>query len=105
MDIAPDRESGRTTTAVRIGAVRTKLLIAAILSLEVVLVIGYFRDLVIAGCLVAGAVWFAADACWLWQERPYSAKTMKLFMYAWNAAAVLLIAWDYSRATLTRAVH
>src|SRR5713226_1015757 len=28
MDIAPDREAGRKTTAVRIGAVRTKLLIA-----------------------------------------------------------------------------
>ena len=105
MDIAPDRESGRTTTAVRIGAVRTKLLIAASLSLEAALVVGYFHDLVIAGFLVAGVFWFVSDACWLWKERQYSTKTMKLFMYAWNGAAVLLIAWDYSQATLIRAAH
>ena len=105
MDIAPDREAGRTTTAVRIGAVRTKFVIAAILSVEAALVVSYFQDFAIAGFLAAGAVWFVADACWWWQERPYSAKTMKLFMYAWNAAAVLLIVWDYSHATLIRAVH
>lgn len=105
MDIVPDRESARTTTAVRIGAVRTKLLIAAFLALEVALVVGYFHDFVIAGFLLAGVFWFVTDACWLWQERPYSAMTMKLFMYAWNAAAVLLIAWDYSHATLLHAAH
>jgi 4-hydroxybenzoate polyprenyltransferase len=44
MDIAPDRESGRTTTAVRIGAVRTKLMIAVFLGVEAALVAGYFQD-------------------------------------------------------------
>lgn len=102
MDIVPDRESGRTTTAVRIGAVRTKLLMAVFLIAEVALVTRYFHDRVIAGFLALGAAWFVADALWLWRNRPYSPKVMTMFMWMWNAAALLLIAWDYTQATLTR---
>jgi 4-hydroxybenzoate polyprenyltransferase len=102
MDLVPDRESGRTTTAVRIGAVRTKLLMAVFLSVEVALVTVYFHDRVIAGFLALGALWFVADALWLWRNEPYSPKVMTLFMWMWNAAALLLIAWDYTQGTLTR---
>ncbi len=102
MDIVPDREAGRTTTAVRIGTVRTKLLMAVFLSVEVALVNLYFHDRVIAGFLAAGALWFVADALWLWRNKPYSRKVMTLFMWAWNVAALLLIVWDYTQATLTR---
>ena len=105
MDIVPDRESGRTTTAVRIGAVRTKLLMAVFLSVEVALVTRYFHDRVIGGLLAAGAVWFVADALWLWRNKPYSRKVMTLFMWMWNAAAVLLIIWDYVQGTLTRSAR
>ena len=102
MDIVPDRESGRTTTAVRIGAVRTKLLIAVFLTMEVALITRYFHDRVIAAFLAAGVVWFVADALCLWRNKPYSRKVMTLFMWMWNAAALLLIAWDYMQETLTR---
>ena len=44
MDIAPDRLSGRRTTATCIGTVGAKGLIAAFLCLESVLVYVYFRD-------------------------------------------------------------
>lgn len=104
MDIVPDRTSGRITTAVRIGAVRTKLLIAALLGVEAALVATYFQDPVISGFLAAGVLWFLADAQWFWRNKPYRPNMMKLFMWVWNAAAVLLILWDYLRATLTRAV-
>jgi 4-hydroxybenzoate polyprenyltransferase len=102
MDIAPDRESGRNTTAVRIGAMRTKLLIAVFLSGEAALVAVYFKDLLIAGFLAAGVLWFVADAWWLSRNSMYSPNTMKLFMWLWNAAAVLLILWDYAYGGLTR---
>jgi 4-hydroxybenzoate polyprenyltransferase len=103
MDISPDRESGRTTTAVRIGAVRTKLLIAAFLSVEAALVARYFLDPLVAGFLVAGVLCFVVDACWFSRNSLYSPKMMKLFMWIWNAAAVLLILWDYSYGTFTLA--
>jgi len=101
MDIGPDRASGRRTTATEIGAVRSKLLIAAILGAECALVSWYFRDPVIGGFLLAGAVWFIADATWLWRDRAYSPQAMKLFMWAWNGAALLGILWDYRSASLT----
>jgi len=104
MDIPPDRQSGRTTTAVRIGAVRTKLLIAAFLSVEAALVVGYFQDPVISCFLTAGVLWFVTDGLWLSRNKPYTPRMMKLFMWIWNAAAVLLILWDYAFATLTRDV-
>lgn len=103
MDIVPDRAAGRATTAVRIGAVRTKLLMAVFLCVEVALVAFYFRDRVIAGFLAAGVLWFVADAFWLWRNKPYSPQMMKLFMLMWNAAALLLIVWDYMQGTLTLA--
>jgi len=102
MDTVPDRESGRTTTAVRIGAARTKLLMAIFLIVEVALVTRYVHDRVIAGFLALGAAWFIADALWLWRNKPYSPKVMTLFMWMWNAAALLLIVWDYTQSTLTQ---
>jgi 4-hydroxybenzoate polyprenyltransferase len=102
MDIVPDRESARTTTAVRIGAAPTKLLMAVFLSVEVALVTRYFHNRVIAGFLALGALCFVADALWLWRNKPYSRKVITLFMWMWNAAAVLLIVWDYMREPLTK---
>jgi 4-hydroxybenzoate polyprenyltransferase len=102
MDIVPDREAGRTTTAVQIGAMRTKLLMAVFLSVEVALLTCYFHNRVIGSFLAAGALWFVADALWLWRNKPYSRKVMMLFMWIWNVAAVLLIVWDYMQGTLTR---
>lgn len=101
MDIGPDRATGRVTTAVRIGAVNTKFLIAALLSVEAMLVGMYFHDVVVTGFLACGVVWFMADAGWVWKNNPYSPRLMKTFMLAWNAAALLGILWDYSRATLS----
>src|SRR5260370_13005183 len=101
MDIVPDRESGRTTTAVRIGAVRTKLLMAVFLSMEVALLTRYFHDRVIGGFLAAGAVWFVADALWLWRIKPYSRKVRTLFMWIWNAAALFFVFWDFIPWPLT----
>jgi 4-hydroxybenzoate polyprenyltransferase len=105
MDIVPDREAGRTTTAVQIGAVPTKLLIAVFLGAEVGLITGYFHDRVIGGFLAAGTVWFVSDALWLWRKRPYSPKVMTLFMWTWNVAAVLLIVWDYVQGSFTRSAR
>jgi 4-hydroxybenzoate polyprenyltransferase len=102
MDIVPDRESARITTAVRIGAAPTKLLMAVFLCVEVALVARYFHHRVIAGFLALGALCFVADALWLWRNKPYSRKVITLFMWMWNAAAVLLIVWDYMREPLTK---
>jgi 4-hydroxybenzoate polyprenyltransferase len=105
MDIEPDRRSGRHTTATLIGAVRSKLLIAAILCVETVLVYVFFGDLVITGFLSLGAAWFLLDATLIWKNRMYSSTQMRLFMWGWNVAAFAGMFWNWSMGSLTHVRH
>ncbi len=104
MDIEPDRLTGRRTTATVIGRVRAKFLIAAFLCVETTLVRNYFRDWIITGFLAFGALWFLVDATLLWKRRAYSPKEMRLFMWGWNAAALLGMFWNWTHGTLTHVV-
>jgi len=105
MDAGPDRLSGRRTTATLIGAVPSKLLIAAILCVETVLVYVSFGDLVITGFLALGAAWFLLDATVIWRNRPYSPTEMRLFMWGWNAAAFAGMFWNWMKGSLLHARH
>ena len=102
MDIAPDRISGRRTTATVLGAIPAKLLIAAMLCIESVLIYLQFHDLWISGALAFGALWFMLDALALWRNRPYSLREMRLFLFLWNAIALCSIPWVWTTASLTR---
>jgi 4-hydroxybenzoate polyprenyltransferase len=101
MDIVPDQRSGRNTTATQIGAVRAKLLIAAILCVETVIVYWFFHAAVIAGFLGAGIVWLVLDATVVWKARAYTPAQMRAFMWAWNGAAVAGMCWNWLTASLT----
>ncbi len=103
MDIAPDRLSGRRTTATQVGAVPAKRLIAVLLGIESLLVYTFFGDAVIAGFLGAGAVWFVVDAHFLWKNHAYTPTEMRIFMWAWNAASVAGIYWNWAKATFVHA--
>lgn len=105
MDIVPDQAIGRRTTATMLGPVRTKLLIGAILCVECAWIARYFRDWPILIFLGAGVAWFLCDSLLLWKERPYRQQTMRVFMLAWNAAAVAGIAWNFTHHTLTQAAR
>ena len=104
MDIEPDRMSGRRTTGTFIGRQPAKILIAAFLCVEGSLVLVFFRDFVIGGFLAAGALWFFLDAAVLWKNRSYSSTTMRVFMWVWNAAALLGMIWNWTQNSLTQ-VH
>jgi len=104
MDIEPDRLSGRRTTATAIGRVRAKFLIAGIMCIETILVWTYFRDSIITGFLVLGVFWFLTDATLLWKDRAYRPREMRLFLWGWNAAALLGMFWSWSHSTLTQVV-
>lgn len=103
MDIAPDRLSGRHTTATQIGAVHAKHLIAALLIIEALLVYAFFRSVPIAGLLGVGAVWFIVDAQLVWKNHAYTPKQMRAFMWAWNAASLAGIYWNWATETFTHA--
>lgn len=102
MDLSPDRQSGRRTTATVIGAVPSKLLISAMLIGEAFLIYSHYGDRWISSALVFGAVWFLLDALLLWRDRPYSLRAMKCFLLGWNAIALGSMGWMWSNAPLVR---
>ncbi len=102
MDVEPDRQAGRRTTATAIGIVPAKLLAALFLLAEAALVELSFHDALIAAALALGGGWFILDALVLWRDRLYRPAQMRFFLLGWNAAAVLSLAWVWATATLTR---
>jgi 4-hydroxybenzoate polyprenyltransferase len=100
MDLEPDRSIGRRTTAVVIGRVRAKLLMAVFLAAETVLVYVFFRDPVLNGFLLASAAWFVLDATLVWRSRPYTPAQMRFAMLAWNAIALGSMPWVWWKASL-----
>lgn len=101
MDIEPDRLSGRHTTATQIGPVASKFLIATVLCVESALVYFYFQDQVVAGFLALGTIWFLLDATVIWKNRNYSPVEMRLFLWGWNAVAVIGMLWNGNKDSLT----
>lgn len=101
MDLEPDRSVGRRTTAVAIGRVQAKFLIAGILAIETVLVYAFFHDLVLDSFLLASALWFVLDATIWWRGRPYTPGQMRFAMLAWNAVALISLPWVWWTAKLT----
>lgn len=101
MDLEPDRSVGRQTTAVVIGRVPAKLLIAVFLLAETVLLYIFFRDFVLTGFLLASGLWFILDATLLWRNRPYTPAQMRFAMIAWNAIALGSMPWVWWKASLT----
>ena len=104
MDVQPDRQAGRRTTATTIGIVPAKLLTALFLLAEAALVYGSFRDALVAAGLALGGGWFLLDALVLWRNRLYRPAQMRFFLLGWNAAAVGSLGWIWSTAALTRPV-
>lgn len=100
MDLEPDAASGRRTTAVVIGRVRAKLLIAVLLFAETALVYLFFRDVVLSVFLLASGAWFVLDATALWRSRPYTPGQMRFAMLAWNVIALGSMPWVWWKASL-----
>ena len=101
MDIEPDRQARRTTTATVIGPIPGKLLIAGMLALECALLYASLHNRWISTALGCGAGWFLLDATVLWRDRPYTLIEMRGFMLVWNAVAIGSMAWVWSTAPFT----
>ncbi len=101
MDLEPDREAGRKTTAVWLGRLATKYLMAGLMAVECLLVFE-IGDGVIASFLAMGALWFLVDAGLLFGSRPYPGFLMRLFLIGWNAAAVVSAPWVWVHGSFAR---
>jgi len=95
MDIEPDREAGRCTTATILGMKKTKLLIIAIVAVEVGLLFFVYKDFIFGGMLAIGLLWLLLDLFWVYKSQTYTIQQMKLFGMLSNlvALASMIYVW------------
>ena len=93
MDIEPDLQAGKRTTATIIGRKKTKLLMLLLLTIEVFILWFWFKDYVLAGFLGLFTTWLILDVFIFFKDKPYTVAQMKLFGFAMNVSAILSMAW------------
>jgi hypothetical protein len=101
MDIVPDRDAGRRTTAVILGVRPSKFIVATVLLIESALVLHYFKNIIIGASLAAMAAWFLLDALVLWRDRHYTTPQMRFFLIGWNVIALASMVWIWRTAALS----
>ena len=100
MDIEPDRQSGRTTTATILGMKKTKLLIIAIVAGEIILLLAIFKDYIFGGMLVLALIWLLLDLFVIYKTQTYTLAQMKLFGLLSNVVAIVSMAYVWYSACL-----
>ncbi len=93
MDIAPDRQAGRQTTATRLGVRTTKWLIIAIVALEAGLMLLLFEEWYFGGFLCLAMLWLLLDVLVLYKTTSYRVEQMKLFGLLSNVVAIGTMAY------------
>lgn len=100
-DVAPDRDAGRRTTAVVLGVGRTKLLIAAFLVSEAVLVATAIGSPVVALFLAFAALGFVLEFA-VNRGRALSEPQLRGALLAWNGVALVSLPWVLGGGLLPR---
>lgn len=89
MDIEPDRNSGRKTTATLLGMRATKLIIIGIVAAEVSLLFWVFQEWIFGGMLSIGLLWLILDLLFIFKTQTYTLNQMKLFGILSNIIAFI----------------
>lgn len=100
MDIEPDLESGKKTTATILKRTNAKWLMFVLLMIEAFLVWFWFQDMVLASFLGLFSIWLLFDLLVFFKDRPYTVKQMKFFGVAINISALLSMLWVLYNGTL-----
>ncbi len=100
MDIEPDLESGKKTTATILKRTNAKWLMFVLLMIEAFLVWFWFQDMVLASFLGLFSIWLLFDLLVFFKDRPYTVKQMKFFGIAINISALLSMLWVLYNGTL-----
>lgn len=102
MDIIPDQKAGRNTTAILLGMKKTKLLIIAIVSLEVLLLFYAYEDYVFGGLLALAIVWLLIDLFLVFKTATYTLTQMKLFGLLSNLIALFSMGYVWYSGCLLK---
>lgn len=101
MDVEPDQRAGRLTTAVLLGVVPTKILVAFLVIVEAILIGAIFQDHWLATFLALGAAWLIVDI-FIFGDRSYTHNQFLCFGAALNVGGFGSMAWIWFSGTLTR---
>jgi 4-hydroxybenzoate polyprenyltransferase len=102
MDIEPDRQSGRKTTATELGMKKTKLIIIGIVLTEVLILTICFQEFIFGGMLALALVWLLLDLFFIFKTNRYTVPQMQLFGFTSNVVALASMAYVwYSGCLLT----
>jgi 4-hydroxybenzoate polyprenyltransferase len=93
MDIEPDRQAGRKTTATALGMKKTKLIIIGIVLTEVLILILCFQEFIFGGMLAMALVWLVLDLFFIFKTNRYTVSQMQLFGLTSNIVAVASMAY------------
>jgi 4-hydroxybenzoate polyprenyltransferase len=89
MDIEPDRQAGRDTTATKLGRVGTKILIIGVVLAETLLVWLHFGDSIFGAGLLGFLLWLLLDVFVLYANKAYTMRDFKLLGIGSNIVALL----------------
>jgi 4-hydroxybenzoate polyprenyltransferase len=93
MDIEPDLNSNKRTTASLIGRKKTKTIMLLLLLVETYILWFWFNDYMLSGFLGLFSIWLILDLLIFFKDKPYSIKQMTLFGIAMNVSAILSMIW------------
>lgn len=101
MDIEQDEIDGRRSTSVLIGAMRSKILLSAIMMAEAVIAYHYLTGKLIGLFMLLGAIFFLADA--FFGPKKYSVTFVTTFFLTWNLVAMISMyfVWSYGMFLLS----
>lgn len=89
MDIDQDQESGRKSTAILLGSVNSKRLLATLMSLEAIIAFQFFTGGYLGFFMLAGSLFFACDS--FFGPRRYSLAFVRWFFVGWNLIVAVTI--------------
>lgn len=93
MDMVPDHQAEKRTTALVLGRINAKILMSILLAIEVYILWFWFKDAVLAAVLALFALWLVLDMLVLYKNRVYSLSEMMLFGYGMNALGIGSMLW------------
>lgn len=105
MDIDPDRESGRRTTAVALEAIPAKWLLVAMLAFESGFVWYWFRSIEVSGFLALATLYFLADVAIVFRDRAYPLPLLHLFALSLNFVMFGSMGWIWRTGCLSHLIH
>ena len=96
MDIKPDREAGRETSATKLGRVGTKFVVIGVVLAETALVWFHFDDSVFGAGLGVFLLWLLLDIFVIYANTEYTIRDFKIFGIGSNLVALfsMIYVWQ-----------